>query len=80
MNRIIAILFVFSVSLLNIQCSDDDPVTLLPPPSKPGGEVIGKAQIWTTNTAGTQLLDKLPAVEIYGEALSTDPDHVIDRA
>ncbi len=80
MNRIIAILFVFSVSLLNIQCSDDDPVTLLPPPSKPGGEVIGKAQIWTTNTAGTQLLDKLPAVEIYGEALSTDPDLIIDPA
>lgn len=80
MNRTIAILFVFSVSLLNIQCSDDDPVTPPPPPSKPGGEVIGQAQIWTTNTAGTQLLEKLPAVDIYGEPISTDPDLIIDPA
>lgn len=78
MKRLIALILAFSVSLLNIQCSEDDPATPPPPPPKPGGEVIGKAQLWTTNAAGTQLLEEMPAVDIYEEALSTEAELIID--
>ncbi|WP_081212031.1 glycoside hydrolase family 30 protein [Salegentibacter sediminis] len=79
MKRLIALILAFSVSLLNIQCSEDDPATPPPPPLKPGGEVIGKAQLWTTNAAGTQLLEEMPTVDIYEEALSTEAELIIDR-